>query len=278
MERGDKVRFKVKNEYFSDLESALDYVVEEGLSTKDIEVCTVADETENLAEKEVPVEETAMTQEEFEELQQDNKLVENYSELDDTTKKIVLSRIAGKVTGKPHNKKFNESVKTGEAVEKAYGNVIEQLQNPNIEQCPVCGLHISQDQIFGGFNRQVISELKGEKLAKVDTKNKYLTGGASWRKANKMIKSPRQQLRDVPVSKIIEKHIRLKHKILFSELESIFNQWKQDEHGNLLPSNKKNVEHLSREELAEQIESNPELRRKFFRSWMKKPSTKSKRH
>ena len=269
----------MKNESFLSLDEALDYVDENPeLSLIDIEPYSLLDyEREVLTE--IPNPESEITGVDLEKIKymedgldettaEGRVALEHWAEIEDETlKKQLLSGALGESTGKAHRKQFEKQVKTSEAFERAYGKVFDKLNDPTNTVCPLCKLHMEQDRFYDGWKKEDFQKLREENLAD-ETTNPLLKGGEEW--SSGMIRSPAQIVKGVPVPKIMQTHIKAQHKNLWKKLETIFNQWTEDKDGSLIPSEKQNVEHLSNDQLAVLIGSDPEKRKLFFRGWLRK--------
>lgn len=244
------MRFKVKNEHFTDLDSALDYVVERGLNTKDIEVCT--DKTENLAEKElIPIESSALTPEQWLRGQKD--------------------RGSEPVTRRnPSNELpvYEEKLSTSNYIREYVLRGIEALkQDPTLPSCPYCNRSWSNIEAdLAPEQREELAIYAGKTIPFKDAPiQEKRTGGT--RNQNK-------QYADAKIPLKIQ-HLKSKHSAIYKMLvdAGVVMQFAEvsDDYGNtsLKPTNKKNVENLSAEELSERINDDPEKRRLFFRAWMK---------
>jgi len=162
-------------------------------------------------------------------------ILENYDQIEDeTTKKQVLSVALGQSTG--HDKKFAKPVKTSEAFKEAYSRIIEKLQNEESVACPICGLEWSR-----------IEEDMKENLG-FDTQHSNLEG-------------------KFPVVRI--HHIQASHPSIWKLLAYLFEIPEKTEVG-VQKVQVSNPESCSKEELAQVISESPELRKEFYREWIKK--------
>lgn len=200
-------------------------------------------EGENLAvsEEETPDEASAVSEEELENRNRAKKAVSAFmaGELYDTEEKMVLSRLMGQTTGKAHDKKFPEKSDTSNAFRLQYKSLVERLSDERAISCPACGK----------LWRTIEEDLK-ENLGFGD-QHKNLEG-----------RFPRIRLI----------HIKAEHSSILRFIKSIFSMG-ADEIKDSRPSttgNPENVSALSKEELAEAISEDPELRKKFFKQWMKR--------
>ncbi len=184
----------------------------------------------------VPDEESAMTEEEVKTLAKAHV----YDELDTTEKKQLLSSLLGYSTGKAHSKKFSEKVTTSNAVQKAYQHLLEKLQDDNSISCPIC------HQLW-----EKILPQEAENLGQ----NEELQVG-------------------IPVMRLI--HVKTKHIAVWNLIKGLFGK-DASEIPDYRPSTTPNPEScsedpedLSNEELAEKIGSSEELRKEFFREWLRR--------
>jgi hypothetical protein len=162
-------KFKVNELVFEKEQDAFDYCESQNISPEDIETIFVKGEEENLSESieegdesgEI-LDETTAKEVEIDVITLDEarkSTVENYDELDETTKKMVLSRLAGQVTG--HDQVFRETPTT-EDIEKRGAYVKYMLRKIEEGMCPACEVHYSQLSTAQGLHGKTAEELKGE--------------------------------------------------------------------------------------------------------------------
>ena len=137
-------------------------------------------------------------------------------------------------------KKYDDNLTTSNYIKEYYLRGYESLIDNSISSCPYC-------QRDWNLIKQELSNAK-ENL--------------SFQTQNKEFESPDLQIRE---THLFYHHVPVA-KLLYSL--GIIQQF-IDVNGNLVPTNPKNVHNLSREQLAQAIQENPELRRKFFRRWVK---------
>jgi len=259
-------KYRVRNEEFETLSEALDYCEEneipednlellekEALSEEDINLEKFCKENPedprckeyygkkiDIPDEEIPDEDSAITEREMEA----RVILDNYDKIEDeTTKTEVLSVALGLSRGQ--DKKLPKQIPYTEAFKAYYERAVEKLQDERMIACPIC-----------------------EKLWKTIYENM---------KENLAEQHKELEVK-VPLMRI--SHIKAKHKGLWRVLKHLF----------AIPEKKKlpheqetytsNPEHcsekLSREELAEKLAENPELRKEFFRKWMKTLQEKSR--
>ena len=190
-----------------------------------------------------PSEIDSMTEEELKNLARAKVAVDSYleGELSETEEKMLLSRLMGQTTGKAHDKVFPEKANTSDAFEKQYQHIIERLQDPQSKVCDLCGR-------------------EWEQIAKEET----------------TILSEEKTKVGIPLMRVM--HIKTKHVPIWNLLADLFGMPAEkvpDERVSTTPnpenvSATENPEELSKEELASAISESPELRKEFFRKWMKK--------
>ena len=244
------MRFKVKNEHFTDLDSALDYVVERGLNTKDIEVCT--DKTENLAEKElIPDETSAKTPIEW-----------LRSQKDKGSESVTRRHPANELPV------YEEKLSTSNYIREYVLRGIEALkQDPSLPSCPYCS------QSWSNIESNLAPEQR-EQLAVYAGKPLKFKDAPLQEKQDGGVRNQNRQYADKKIPLKIQ-HLKTQHKGIYKILVNagVVMQFESatDEYGNtnLKPTNKKNVESLSVEELSDKINADPEKRKLFFRHWMK---------
>ena len=186
------------------------------------EVDSSPEPTENLDEK------SGLTEEEIRGIQ----VLKDYKNIEDEeTKKAVLSVALGQSTG--HDKKFPRQVKTGEAIEEAYKEVIEKLGDERSISCPLC--HLAWSRISG--------EMK-EKLSE-DEKHKI----------------------GIPLMRV--HHVQSSHPSIWNLISYLFEIPKKTEVG-VQRVKVSNPESCCKEELAQVISESPELRKEIYREWIKK--------
>ena len=136
--------------------------------------------------------------------------------------------------------KYEENLTTSNYLKEYYLRGYEALTDKSISSCPYC-------QRDWNFIKNELSSAK-ENL--------------SFSTQNKDFESPDLKIR--------EKHLFYHHVPVAKWLYSLgIIQQFVEVGGHLVPTNPKNVHSLSREQLAHTIQENPELRKKFFRSWVK---------
>lgn len=216
----------------------------------EFEDCIQVVEEETLvgdSSEENPSEIDSMAEEELKDKIRAKLSVDAYmnGELTDTEEKMLISRLMGKasdksVDKKAHDKTFARPVKTSEAFKEYYAGVIEKLQDESMIACPVCG----------GL---------WESLAKEET----------------TILSDEKTKVGIPFNRIM--HLKLKHEPIWNLIKSSFGVSAEaipDARVSTTPNPENvsatNPEELSKEELAEVISESAELRKQFFRKWMKK--------
>ena len=139
-------KYYIDGKIFESEEEAMQFALVENLSFAEIEEISV-DSEEILGEKvieeepeENPDEDSAVTQREVDAM----TALAHYNELDDQTKKEVLSVALGTSTGEAHDKVFPRKMTTSEVLNGGY--LEDMLAKISDGQCPVsgCGLHWSQ--------------------------------------------------------------------------------------------------------------------------------------
>ena len=220
------MKFRVGNEFFESSAEAYEHCIEEDISLEEIEEL----EEESLSidvtseEEENLDEETAVTEEEMNGV----IVLENYNQIkDQTLRKQVLSVALGQSTG--HDKKFSKPLKTSEIPEEYMQQFVQKISSG---QCPVssCQLHWSQLNVD-------LSE-----SAKEELKEQLVLG-----------------------------HIESEHPKIYEFLKELFpipgTPKDKREVPHAVTSNTEQCtdsEKLSREELADAIKADPELRRQFY--------------
>jgi len=147
-------------------------------------------------------------------------------------------------------KKYDETLTTNNYIKEYYLRGYESLIDKSISSCPYCQ--------------------KGWNYIKQELSN--ANENLSFETQNKEFESPELKIR--------ETHLFYHHIPIAKLLHSlgIIQQFKMvdstpSEGAHLAPTNPKNIHNLSREQLAQRIQENPELRKKFFRGWIKSLQT-----
>jgi DNA-directed RNA polymerase subunit RPC12/RpoP len=178
-------------------------------------------------------------------------VLQSYSNIEDETlKKEILSVALGQST--EHNKKFAEPVKTSDAEVRFYEEALGKLLDKNSVACPYCGL--SWERLYG--------EIKGKKeeLSKEEIEKSF------------------------PTLRIL--HVKSEHKGVYELIKGLFTPEREEgddalPSGELMPNQtgapnpEQCTEELSKEELAEAISSDPELRRQFYLQAFRKLSNRN---
>lgn len=209
------------------------------------------EETENLAvieenPEETPIDE-GLTEEEFDEkkiLGVLEKAFEN-DYFTEEEKHEVMSRLMGMETG--HDKKFPVKPTTKDLCTKSYKAYIEDLADPESQICRFCGQEWSR-----------ISEEE-----KVNLEKESL----SFAKQHKSLQGKFSMIRVY--------HCKAKHPAIWKFIQYLFGVPKKSAYPDkqkTFVSNpehcSENLENLSKEELAEKIGGDPELRKAFFKKWL----------
>lgn len=290
-----KYKYKVENVVFETLSEAFDYcdmndiseenlelLEEETLSEEDTDLKKICEENpddprckeyyEVANTDEEPSEEGAMTEKDYLDSLRAKVIVDNWKELSDTEKKMVLSRMLGKETGQDKVFKRKET----KLVDKASGRLESSIGEPlakyhlqgiidSIEgsACPFCGEHLSQFQFFKGVDLpENLAKFNLRKIPKFKDAKK-LPKPFDWKSCPPELKP-----------KLVVQHIRSRHQKLYKLLYDVFNQFKwiaDVPSAHLQPQSETHhlsEEKLSKEELAEEIGKSPELRKQFYRKWL----------
>lgn len=161
-------KYKVNEMVFETIEKAYEYCVEQNISPEDLETLYEEEKEELKGEETVDdseepeenLDETTAEEAEPEGITLDEarrNVVARYSELTESEKKLVLSKLAGEYTGKP--KGFGEKVST-EDIEKRGAYVQYMLKKVERGECPCCPKHWSQLSTAQALNAKTAKELK----------------------------------------------------------------------------------------------------------------------
>lgn len=279
------MKFEADGRIFSDEDSAIRYCAEEGISTANI---TEVSEEEKEEKLEVINEEDLVenpdkdsvitTDEEQEEIKSFRYLVEHWDEISETDKKQFLSVAFGHETG--HKQRFKDKTKLVEGkvdglLKKDIGKPLAQyhldkmIKSIEYGECPICGEHHSQIQFYEGVDLpQELSFWKPDL--------KPIKGNPPVFEKQAKAKSPKMFTKEAKI-KVTIQHIKSRHPKIYDLIKDLFEKEeserryddteKTDQAQHL---SKENLEELSKEELAERISENPELRAKLFRMWKRK--------
>lgn len=229
---------------FDSLESAESHVEEEhaeilgedGLAEHFVEMSYVSEEelSETSIEEspeETPDEDSVATDEEIDELTTLLEGIEDYQHLPKEDRDMVLEQVL------PSKKKLKDDVKTSNLMEKLYEDAIQKLSDKESWVCPYCHKDL---QAQAGLNNEQLAV--DPRYAKV-------------------------------------RHLKDAHAYLFEEMKRLFiTPAKPERAEEPFTSNPEScsetedldLETLSKEELAQKISENPELRRQFFKGWKRK--------
>jgi len=183
---------------------------------------------------------------------QSKKALEMYSELNETEKAQVLSRILGILRGKSHDKKFEELVKTENFDREVLARINVSIRNG---QCPFCMESYTQQSFY-------------EDVELPEELSKLILGSEEWLRG--MLPSPEMIAKSVPLPKLTIYHVRSKHEKLYQILKPL---WKgvipESEIAETPNPENLELETLSEEELLEKAIKSEDFRKALYEKWLK---------
>lgn len=240
------MKYKVKNEIFDSSIEAVNYCDEEDISLEEIE--EVEEENLSVIEEnpaENPIEESVITTDrEIAEARELEKEVGAYmkGDLYEVEEKQLISKLAGAETG--HRKDFPEMPKTSNIFEVRYKDALAKLRDPESLACPVCGLTWER----------ITSEIKRENLSQVDVTKKYESSFP-------IIRALHVQAEHPAIAKLVNGLFQGEEEV---NEESVTGNLMPNQTGAPNPEQCNDKKKLSKEELAEAIQADPETRRRFY--------------